>query len=291
MGRSKAWHSVENAQICRSWLAVSQDATIGTAKNSKKIWEKVSTCFNESMISIQKSKDRVSKLASLDILYVVRSEDAVEKQWRAIQKACVIFQGCNQTAEDNKESGTGPEEVMAQAFKLYEDDTNQEEFKFQNCWEILKDTPKFSSLVQESNERKKKKRPKPMITPDKESENGIQNMSENPMEFEIQSVDSPSEELNEKQRPESGNKKARFQANQAQMMIREIQTKEKLVQVQMEKNDIALQVANDQLFLGMSDNDPLKQEYFNLRRRQQLKNSKKSSVSMKMCTITRIEEK
>ena len=65
MGKKKQWHSAENAQICMSWLTISQDAKEGANQKGLTFWDRVEHDFNDRILALQHRSKKVLKLVGI----------------------------------------------------------------------------------------------------------------------------------------------------------------------------------------------------------------------------------
>lgn len=124
--RGKNFSDRENRQLCLSWLAVSEDPIKGTDQSCTTFWSTI----------LDHAKDQVPSFDS-------RTPDAIRQRWGVMSRSISKFTGCYKAVLRINESGTNDDDKIEKAKKMYNAD-QQEEFKFLECWEILKKSPKFS---------------------------------------------------------------------------------------------------------------------------------------------------
>lgn len=123
--RGKNFSDQENKQLCISWVRISQDPIRGTDQSLTNFWSAV-------------LEDCANKYEA----FVTRTPDGLRQRWGVISRAVQKFSGCYKAVIKLKESGTNQEDKINKAIHLYKRDHN-EDFRYLECWEILKACPKF----------------------------------------------------------------------------------------------------------------------------------------------------
>ncbi|KAL5718566.1 hypothetical protein ACHQM5_011453 [Ranunculus cassubicifolius] len=82
----------------------------------------------------------------MEVYDATRNTNALGCRWGTIQAAVNKFQGFYEQLERKPRSGTTPEDMKKEALRLYASFNDEQAFKFEHCWEILKKNPKWCSL-------------------------------------------------------------------------------------------------------------------------------------------------
>ncbi|KAK0575278.1 hypothetical protein LWI29_036552 [Acer saccharum] len=86
-----------------------------------------------------------------------RNTSALVQRWQKIQPAVNKFHSFYEQFERHPKSGTTPDDMKREAIRMYTDFTGQP-FKFEHCWEILKNHPKWCTgeLTKQCGSKKQK---------------------------------------------------------------------------------------------------------------------------------------
>lgn len=124
--RGKNFGKLEDRQICISWVYTTQDAVKGTDQNISAFWSSV----------LQHAQTATPSLAK-------RTAEAIRQRFGAISRSVTKFAGCLKSIQRLKKSGSSATDELNMALELYKTD-NSEEFKYMECYEVLKQCPKYS---------------------------------------------------------------------------------------------------------------------------------------------------
>lgn len=124
--RGKNFSDAENRQLCLSWLAISEDPIKGTDQSCSTFW---STILDHAKLYTPSFESR--------------TPDGLRQRWGVISRSVSKFTGCFKTVMRLNESGTNEEDKVEKAKALYKQD-QKEDFRYMECWEILRKAPKFA---------------------------------------------------------------------------------------------------------------------------------------------------
>lgn len=123
--RGKNFGKQEDRQICVSWVYTTQDAVKGTDQNASAFWNNI----------FQHAKSATPSLST-------RTTEAIRQRFGTISRSVMKFSGCVKSVQRLNKSGASSEDKLNMALELYKAD--YEEFKFLQCYEVLKQCPKFN---------------------------------------------------------------------------------------------------------------------------------------------------
>ncbi|XP_062713679.1 uncharacterized protein LOC134290536 [Aedes albopictus] len=124
--RGKNFSKPEDRQICVSWVYTTQDPVKGTDQNVTSFWAAV-------------FKHATAGTPSLSS----RTPEALRQRFGAISRSVMKFSGCNKSVQRLNKSGTSSTDKFDMALELYKAD-HKEDFKYLDCYEVLKQCPKFN---------------------------------------------------------------------------------------------------------------------------------------------------
>ena len=149
--RGKGWTETEMSLLCQSWLAVSEDASIGTGQKAETFWSRVLKQLNTFL----QEKD----LSSVD-----KDWNKVQAKFGVISKDVSLFGACYKIVMDLDESGKSDADRLVDAHALFLKRSNQEQtkryaFKYLSCYNVLKNAPKWGqhAVKVQSTPTKKRK--------------------------------------------------------------------------------------------------------------------------------------
>ncbi|KAL5711986.1 hypothetical protein ACHQM5_014202 [Ranunculus cassubicifolius] len=102
----------------------------------------------------------------MEVYDVTRNTNALGCRWGTIQAAVNKFAGYYERLEKKPRSGTTPEDMKKEALRLYAAFNDEQPFKFEHCWEIMKKNPKWCSLHVTKQGSSKKQKPLDDSSPD-----------------------------------------------------------------------------------------------------------------------------
>lgn len=120
VGRGAAFLPQDDVQLCRSWVAVSEDPVKGTDQSKELFWA-----------TIREHGE-----------FMARTPDSLRQRWGTISRAVSKFSGIMSTVTNLNKSGTNDEDKLNKALELFKQD-EKKEFKFLDCFEVLSRCPKF----------------------------------------------------------------------------------------------------------------------------------------------------
>ncbi|XP_050131359.1 uncharacterized protein LOC126607699 [Malus sylvestris] len=124
--RGRNWTFDEDIALCLAWISVSEDGVVSTNQNRKVLWGKIVDKFHENSNAGR------------------REVGGVYDQWKIINKACILWNGCLERAMVDMPSGRGTSEIGDKAMTIYKTRTTpkNQAFKLHHAWNILKDCPR-----------------------------------------------------------------------------------------------------------------------------------------------------
>lgn len=134
----------EDIALCKAYINVSQDKTVGANQKSDKFWERIMEKYHE--VLDEYDKDRQSKLP--------RGRDQISmynRFSRKIQPDVTKFNVIYREKMNEKESGKTDEDVMKDALWSY-DDYWGKPFKYIHCIPTLWGMPKFDPMVDDTDD-------------------------------------------------------------------------------------------------------------------------------------------
>ncbi|KAL7094264.1 hypothetical protein ACP275_11G092200 [Erythranthe tilingii] len=136
--RQPNWSVKEDEALCRAWLHISEDPTVGTNQRRGKLWDRIGAEF----VKILKEDSG-------------RPSGGLMNRWSTIQLSVTNFSGYVNMIERAPISGQSAEDNMLTTKQLYYKKENHV-FKWETCWLILKDTPKWYNHINDVQEKKKR---------------------------------------------------------------------------------------------------------------------------------------
>lgn len=133
--RARNYVGDEDAQICTSWLEISEDSTVGVDQAASKFW-----------LRLQKHY-----LSAIPIPY--RSEGSLKNRWSLIQHAVNQFISCLEKIDMVNPSGTTMQNQFARASKIYEEELGKSFTHFQ-ALDILSNSVKWTNYYSELTRKK-----------------------------------------------------------------------------------------------------------------------------------------
>ncbi|GJR76277.1 glutathione S-transferase T3-like protein [Tanacetum coccineum] len=124
--RQVAWTNEEEIALCKGWVYVSENSSVGNTRKDVGFWCEV----------LQYMESKTNQ-------YGRRTYDMVNGKWKTVRPAVVRFCGVyGNVLRRLQESGASDEDYYAMALVDYEAETGTT-FKLRHCWEILKGSPKW----------------------------------------------------------------------------------------------------------------------------------------------------
>jgi hypothetical protein len=132
--KGKNFSSDEERQLCRSFLAISQDPIQGNGQKSIAFWERIANHYREH-----------KPVGGGD-----RPARSLETKWEIIKHDVAKFVGLHNQVLSMKESRVSLEDLLERALQLYKlKHPKQHSFVFLHCWLILKDVPRWAETREE----------------------------------------------------------------------------------------------------------------------------------------------
>lgn len=129
-GKAKNYSKDDDYQLVKSWKLVTTDSIHGTDQSGTEFWSKI--------------RDN----AALTIpLFKERTLDSLRQRFGIISRTVSKFVGVYASIMRLNQSGTSTEDKFEGAVKLFKEETQSSTFKYRDCWELLKDMPKFSPEI------------------------------------------------------------------------------------------------------------------------------------------------
>lgn len=119
--RGKNFTASDDRNICNAWLAISNDPLKGRDQQNDVFWKDV---------------QEHAKVKN-------RSWNAVRQRWGQISRIVTKFEESYDSVLRNQTGQLRAEDIYDEAVKLYLATTNARSWKFCECWEILRNNPKF----------------------------------------------------------------------------------------------------------------------------------------------------
>ncbi|CAD6240354.1 unnamed protein product [Miscanthus lutarioriparius] len=132
--------NLEDIQLCKSWIHISNDPIIGNNQPGKTYWERIGNDFHSN-------RDFESD----------RTPNSLEHRFGIILKECMKFQGYYEEVERRHPSGIPYKEHLLEAQARYARKAKGKNCQFEHCWLTLRHTQKFESTL-EGNKRPAKSR-------------------------------------------------------------------------------------------------------------------------------------
>ena len=125
MGRGSQWTAVEDIELARAWVSISEDPVKGNEQKNDTFWGNIYDLWTAK-----------TKLTT-------RTAQACKNRWSTLQRAVQKFCGYFQKVLDLNESGKTDEDKIADAEQTYET-LEGHRFNFQQCWHVLRKCPKWA---------------------------------------------------------------------------------------------------------------------------------------------------
>ncbi|RZC87628.1 hypothetical protein C5167_036169 [Papaver somniferum] len=116
--------------MTKAYLYVSVDSIVGKDQTSERMWNRILGAWRENMGTYDES----------------RKANGLSCRWGLIQAAVTKFHAAYESVERAPKSGVSIENVKRDELRIYKETGDGSAFKFEHCWEILKENPKWCSL-------------------------------------------------------------------------------------------------------------------------------------------------
>lgn len=124
-GRGTNFSNNSLKQLCRSWLAVSEDPVFGNDQKGSTFWARIAADHNK----------RVSPGE-------VRTVKSLESRWATLNRSMARFAGYVEQIRGLWETGKGPDDIVMDALALYKQEVGSD-FKDVESYKILQSAPKW----------------------------------------------------------------------------------------------------------------------------------------------------
>ncbi|CAO3657690.1 unnamed protein product [Mucor hiemalis] len=139
---------LEDRNLCRAWARTSDNAAVGTNRNGLAFFEDVEK--NYVIVFTESEKPDESPVP----MPVSRTAVQLRARWNKIQAAVMKFVGVLEDVLARNASGANHDDNYNEALRLYElEHPQHHRFQYGDCYEILKDEPKWTSYVAAKNNR------------------------------------------------------------------------------------------------------------------------------------------
>lgn len=120
--RGNNFHPLDDQQLAKAWISVSEDPIKGTDQTKTIFWTSVKEVGQ----------------------FLARTPESLRQRWRVLSHAVSKFSGHMNSVTKLNQSGTNNEDTLSKALELFKKDEGRE-FKFLPCYDILSECPKFKS--------------------------------------------------------------------------------------------------------------------------------------------------
>ncbi|KAG6399834.1 hypothetical protein SASPL_141319 [Salvia splendens] len=167
--RQESYTENEDILLCKVYMEISQDPSIGTSQSAQGFWQHVEDGFNQA-------EER-------DLTWPERTQRYMQACIQAIEKATKKFHGCIRAAEARNRSGASNADIMNEAMQMLKTDSKYKSgWKFSHVWEMIKNFEKFKDCAGRSSRQQASRG---MQSSDSESQthtlHGSQTLSSFPM--------------------------------------------------------------------------------------------------------------
>ncbi|EHS64789.1 uncharacterized protein PGTG_21049 [Puccinia graminis f. sp. tritici CRL 75-36-700-3] len=129
--RSASYSESKDVQLCRSWIAISEDPLIRTNQDGATFWKRVHQSFSKDLPDSR------------------RTPGSLKAHWGALQKVVSKFRGFVNQVDQFGESGASAKDCLNRALELFSTDQKCS-FKYLCCYNILVKIPKWNSYTDEN---------------------------------------------------------------------------------------------------------------------------------------------
>jgi hypothetical protein len=129
--KGKNFTDNEERQVCRSFLAISQDPITGVGQKATVFWDRVFVHYNH-----HKPEG-----------YPDRSAQSLDTKWGHIRHDVAKFNGCYDQVIALRESGTSMDDNIQKSIALYRlKNAAKPDFLYLHCWFVLREVPRWQEL-------------------------------------------------------------------------------------------------------------------------------------------------
>ncbi|KAL6546829.1 hypothetical protein OROMI_022550 [Orobanche minor] len=122
----RRWTTEEDIALTKAYLYISLDADVGTSQKKGSLWNRVLQVWRDNMV----------------VYDATRNSNSLGCHWGTISSAVTKFHGFWEQLERNPQSGSTPEDMKKQAHRMYKE-VGDQPFRYEHCWEIMKNNPKW----------------------------------------------------------------------------------------------------------------------------------------------------
>ncbi|KNF02875.1 hypothetical protein PSTG_03822 [Puccinia striiformis f. sp. tritici PST-78] len=130
------YSTVEDIQICRSWLETTEDPLNSTNQSGTTFWDRVRSHY-------------VANLPTSN-----RTADSIKCRWGLVQRATNKFYGCVKQITYAKQSGVNGTDNLASAFKLYAATNKGQEYGHIQCYRVLAPAQKWRDYCEKLEQKR-----------------------------------------------------------------------------------------------------------------------------------------
>ncbi|OAV98313.1 hypothetical protein PTTG_25744 [Puccinia triticina 1-1 BBBD Race 1] len=170
-GPERCWdgeRGEEDAQICRSWLEITEDPLNSTNQTANTFWQRVSlhykSMITEPVWNYSRGRIELGREMDSNTSNNERPISSLKTRWQLIQRNVNKFYGCFQQVQRANQSGTTTEDRLTGALKLYAA-TEKSSFTHLQCYHILVTSPKWRAYCEELEQKKTQSLKKSLKTP------------------------------------------------------------------------------------------------------------------------------
>ncbi|MBW0471750.1 hypothetical protein O181_011465 [Austropuccinia psidii MF-1] len=140
--RSANYNDLEDIQLCKSWIEVSEDPLTGTDQTNSTFWARVLQSYQQGTSHTQ------------------RTAVSLKSRWGALQHSVNKFSGCVQQIQRMNQSGVTAHDQLSKATNLYSE-LYKKPFVNMSAYNILSKAPKWNHHMQDLEKTSfKRKKPK-----------------------------------------------------------------------------------------------------------------------------------
>ena len=133
--RTPNFSAEEDAALTKAWVSVSEQADVGTDQDAQCFWNGIYDKYKAILVEDGAKTEQW--------LLETRTVSALQCRWRRqINKSCQLFLSIMRRIIQENHSGWNTEDVKNEAARRYRTQ-EKTDFKFMQCWQIVKGKPKF----------------------------------------------------------------------------------------------------------------------------------------------------
>ncbi|KAG6428154.1 hypothetical protein SASPL_112403 [Salvia splendens] len=138
--RKESYTENEDILLCKIYMEISQDPSIGPSQSAQRFWQRVEDGFNQA-------KERYPT-------WPERTQRSMQARIQAIEKATKIFHGYIRAAEARNRSGASNADIMNEAMQMLKTDSKYKAgWRFSHVWEMIKNFENFKDCAGSSRQQ------------------------------------------------------------------------------------------------------------------------------------------